>query len=686
MKRLVPALWVLAAAVAAQAQFTLATNNGAITITGYTGAGGIVSIPSSTNGLQVVSIGDRAFEDCTNLTSVTIPNSVTDVEDYAFEDCSNLISAYFQGNAPAGGAAAFATDPAVRLYYLSGATGWSATFGGAPTVEETAATQFQYTISSGTVTITGFAASGPSAVIPDLINGYPVTYIATFDGQTSMTNVTIPNSVTNIGRGAFEGCSGLTSVTFCGCATSIGDIAFDHCINLTSVTIPNYVNNIGDEAFLDCTSLASVTVGNSVINIGSQAFSFCTNLSSVTIGNSVTNIGVQPFQACSSLTNISVNPANPAYNSLNGVLFDKAQDMLLQYPLGLVGPYSVPNTVTNIGPDAFNSCGNLSSVIMGNSVTSIGEGAFGYCTSLTSATIPNSVTSIGEGAFEFTSLTSATVPNSVTSIGEGALGYCTSLTNIQVSAENPAYSSLNGALFDRAQNTLIQYPTGLTNSAYTIPDTVTGIGPGAFGLCANLARVTIPVSVTSIGGGAFSYCTSLTSLPMGNSVTSIGDSAFTYCTNLTTVTIPDTVTNIGDYAFLDCYSLTAAYFQGNAPMVDGGLGSADTTTFSPEPGIVYYVPGNSGWSSSFGGWPTALWYQPQPQILGGAQPSGANSNGFNFTVSWATNTSIVIEACTNLSSPVWAPLATNILVSGTNYFSDGEWANFPNRYYRISSQ
>jgi hypothetical protein len=125
--------------------------------------------------------------------------------------------------------------------------------------------------------------------------------------------------------------------------------------------------------------------------------------------------------------------------------------------------------------------------------------------------------------------------------------------------------------------------------------------------------------------------------------------------------------------------LTNIYFEGNAPVTDG-------TAFSGDTGTVYYVPGTAGWASTFDGLPTALWYQPNPLILNNGSGLGVQNNGFGFTVSWATNTSVVVEACTNLASPVWQPLQTNALANGTNYFSDAQWTNYPGRFYRVRAQ
>jgi hypothetical protein len=196
----------------------------------------------------------------------------------------------------------------------------------------------------------------------------------------------IPNSVIDIETAAFSYCTSLTSVTIPNSVTTIRYDAFAYCTSLTSVTIPNSVNSIWDQAFLNCTSLTNVTIPNSVTGIGALMFYNCTSLTSATIGSSVTIIGNQAFYNCTSLTNFSVDAANSVYSSLDGVLFDKAQTTLIQFPGGRGGSYAIPNSVTTIGNDAFRGCTSLTSVTIPNSVTTIGGYAFYSCTSLTSVT------------------------------------------------------------------------------------------------------------------------------------------------------------------------------------------------------------------------------------------------------------------------------------------------------------
>jgi hypothetical protein len=308
-----------------QAQFSYTTNNGTITITGYSGPGGAVNIPSTINGLPVTSIGYAAFS-TSPLTGVTIPDSVANIGDYAFNYCLGLVN----------------------------------------------------------VTL-----------------GHSVTNIGgeAFYHCTSLANVADLDNVTGIGDWAFWFCAALTNLTIGDRLTSIGFGAFYDCFSLTSVTIPDSLTNTGDYVFCECFSLTNVTIGTNVTGIGSHAFFSCTSLTGVTIPDRVTSIGDSAFGNCTSLKAIRVDALNPSYSTLDGVLFDKSQTTIIQYPGGKAGPsYTTPSGVTSVEANAFAGCG-LTNVTIGDSVTSIGESAFGQCTNLSSVTIGNSVTNIGSLAF-----------------------------------------------------------------------------------------------------------------------------------------------------------------------------------------------------------------------------------------------------------------------------------------------
>ncbi len=335
------------------------------------------------------------------------------------------------------------------------------------------------------------------------------------------------------------------------------------------VTYDKYFNENNYKSLTTADIPASVTYSGttySVTCIGWMAFSNCSSLTSVTIPNSVTIIRDNAFVSCSGLTSFSVAGDNSNYSSKEGVLFNKQQTTLIQYPARKQGEYVIPNSVTSIVDYAFYGCSGLTSLTIPNSITSIVDYAFSGCSSLTSITIPNSVTNIGKEAFAgCSSLSSVTIPNSVTSIEESVFSNCSSLTSVEI--PNSVTSIGLYAFSGCSSLTSITIPNSITsigNEAFagcssltsvTIPNSVTNIGKGAFSGCSSLSSVTIPNSVTSIGESVFSNCSSLTAVEIPNSVTSIGWYAFYECTGLTSVTIPNSVTSIGHYAFTGCSSL-----------------------------------------------------------------------------------------------------------------------------------
>ena len=207
-----------------------------------------------------------------------------------------------------------------------------------------------------------------------------------------------------------------------------------------------------------------------------------------------------------------------------GVKYSKDWKRLLKAPSELKGKYSIRKGVKIIGDWAFSDCNSLTSINIPNSVTTIGDSAFWGCDSLTNINIPNSVTTIGNwGLGACKSLTSITIPNSVVIIiGNPFYGWHGILNN-----ESKAFIYEDHVLFNNNKTLLIAYRAKETN--YTIPNSVTTIGEGAFSGCKSLTNINIPNSVTTIGKGAFSHCDSLTSINIPNSVTTIGEGAFADC-------------------------------------------------------------------------------------------------------------------------------------------------------------
>ena len=435
-----------------------------------------VTIPNS-----VTSIGVAAFQNCSGLTSVTIPNSVTSIGNYAFGYCRGLTSVTIPNSVTSIGESAFA--------HCSGLT--SVTIGNSVTSIGNSAfsgcsglTSVNYTGTIAqwcSINFSGFS-SNPTYYSHTLsINGSPLTNLVIPEGVTEikqyafyycrgLTSVTIPNSVTSIGNEAFYNCSGLTSVSIGNSVISIGNKAFYNCSSLTSVTIPNSVTSIGSSAFSGCSGLTSVTIPNSVTSIGSSAFSGCRGLTSVTIPSSVTSIGSSAFSDVRHIEYYGSASGSPwGAISMNGIMegdfvySDSTKHYLAAY-LGIGGSVTVPSSVDTIGNKAFSGCSGLTSVTIGNSVTSIGNEAFRNCSGLTSVTIGNSVTSVGNYAFSGCSgLTSVTIPSSVTSIGNYAFSGCSGLTEINTFAT--AAPTFGSAAFSGVTSTIpINIPCGSIES------------------------------------------------------------------------------------------------------------------------------------------------------------------------------------------------------------------------------
>ena len=393
----------------------------------------------------VTHIGENAFKNC-SVQKITIPNSVKTIGNSAFYGCGDLETVCYMGLESEWNLISIGSNNDKLLNAKK-------YYNNGKCGDNVS---WSYDSTTNTLTISGTGA----------MNNYEYNNEAPWYGYCeNILTVKIESGVTKIGESAFNGCS-----------------------SLTSVTIPNSVTTIGESAFNGCSSLTSVTIPNSVITIGDWAFSNCSSLTSVTIPNSIKTIGNWAFNGCSSLISINVASGNSNYSSKDGVLFDKNKSKLILYPMGNQRTeYIIPNSVTTIGESAFCDCSSLTSVTIPNSVITIGDWAFSNCRSLTSVTIPNSVTTIGDWTFYS----------------------CSSLTNINVASDNLNYSSKDGVLFDKNKSKLISYPMGNQRTEYTIPNSVTTIGEGAFESCSSLTSVIIPKSVITIRSSAFSCCGSL---------------------------------------------------------------------------------------------------------------------------------------------------------------------------------
>lgn len=518
--------------------------------------------------------------------------------------------------------------------------------------------QFQYTTNDSTITITRYSGSG-IVTIPEQIGGLPVTGVAPlafYPEWPPITSIRIPATLTNIAPGGSESpfvyCFGLTEFDVDErnpAYSSAEGILFDRSGSTLlfyppgkagAYAIPGAVTAIARGAFYKCPELTGLTIHNNVTNIGDFAFCHCSALSSLTIGTGLTSLRPGVFQGCHSLSRLTF-----------------------------------PESITSIGEAAFADCSALNIVTIGNGVIDIQGSAFSRCYALTNVTISSAVTNVAATAFSECPLIS-----------------------INVHTNNNAYRSVAGVLFDKSQSTLVLCPRAKVGT-YLVPNGVTRIGWGAFQSCwgltnitlpqtlvdigdyafygCGLATLTIPNSVTNIGESAFQYC-GLRSLTIPDSVTTIGRGAFTACVGLTKVIMGAGVTRIGPFAFVNCYSLKTLFFRGNAPALADSIfvhttgGRIDVT--------LYYLPGTTGWESNLAGRVPVLW---DPKIERFDRSFGVGTNGFGFTISGSGNFSVIVEACTNLASPVWFVVGGKRLTSEPWYFSDSEWTNSTSRFYRI---
>ena len=430
-----------------------------------------IELPAVIDGKPVTSIDGDAFYNCSELTSVIIPDGVTG--SVSFSGCSNLTNVDIPDSVTG-----------VSFVWCSSLT--------------------SINIPDSVTEIGSFigCTNLTSINIPD---GVTSIEYATFWSCESLTSITIPNSVTSIGADAFRVCSNLTDITIPNSVKSIGDGAFYDCSSLKSIVIPDGVTSIGYSTFWGCSSLTSVVIPDSVTDIEYVAFLDCSSLTDIVFPDSLTSIGVSAFTNCSSLTSIKipknlttiddfafsacsnlsefiVDPKNPSFSSEDGVLFDKNMETLLICPIAKSGAYSIPSNVTSIGFGAFSGCENLTSII---------------------------------------------IPDSVTTIGSGAFSVCSNLSEFIVDSDNPSFTSEDGVLFDKDRETLLRCPAK-KSGIYIVPNGIKSVGNDAFDNCENLTSIIIPDSVTTIDYGAFSNCTSLTSITIPKSVTSIGDFVFSH--------------------------------------------------------------------------------------------------------------------------------------------------------------
>lgn len=626
-------LWALSAAV--QAQFVYSVSQGAVTITGYNGPGGPVTIPATIDGLPVTAIGSSAFYQSSLVTSVVIPDPVTSIGLMAFQECSRLTRVVLPAALTRVEDYAF-----LRCGSLTNVT-----------------------IPEG-VTSIGFMAFQDCSRLARVSLPESLTMIgdSAFRHCSALLELTVPDTVTTLGATAFEGCLRLETLRLGAGLATLGAEVFSGCTNLASVVIPAGCTNIGAAAFQGCTGLVQAVLPDGLASIGSAAFAGCSGLTEVAIPSGVTRIGAEAFARCTNLRSATI-----------------------------------PGSLALLDTSVFYGCLSLTSVVVQEGVVIMGDAVFHECPRLISVTLPGSLTFIGESAFEGCSaLTGVAIPAGVSFLGNAVFAGCGALTGIYFAGDAPAAdeATLSGNTatvyyppdasgwsdpwlgrdagtwnpadviitghreqFTTAAGTGARlhvcavsghplhhqwYHEGLvipgaTNVVLTIDRTVLAdagrysvtVANGVGGTSSASGQLTVvdepagdPVEdfgfrvagghhveiqsylgartsvivpnyiegypVTHIAAYAFNTRKAITNVILQDNLWIIGEGAFAECHALKRVEMGARVGFIVDYAFMWCYALESLYFSGDAPMLGFHV-------FSVGPPTAYYMEGTKGW-------------------------------------------------------------------------------------------
>ena len=518
------------------------------TITGYSGNATALYIPGEIDGHEVVAIGDRAFENRTDLRTVMIPDSVTEMGGYAFNNCTNLSNVTLSKNLESMGSSAFGNCDGL--------------------------TQIEI----------------PKSL--DIGGNY---YLGAFSDCANIKKVTFERGTTKIASSLFCGCTGIEKIDIPDTVTIIQDYAFKECKNLSTVNIPESVTEIGSKAFYECISLSNVNIPDSVTKIGGYAFYQCKNLVNVTLSKNLEKMDCNAFGNCDGLTQIeipkSLDVGGDYYSgafadcaNLKKVTFERGTTKIASSLLcGCTGieKIDIPDTVTVIQDYAFKECKNLSTVNIPENVTEIGSKAFNECISLSNVNIPDSVTKIGGYAFyQCKNLVNVTLSKNLEKMDCNAFGNCDGLTQIEIPKSlDVGGDYYSGAFADCANLKKVTFERGTTKIASNllcgctgiekidIPDTVKVIQVCAFKECKNLSTVNIPDSVIEIEGWAFESCSVLTKIGIPNQTLSIAGAAFRNCTSLTDIHLPSMLKAISSSTFEGCKKLTTINFPSTLTMI-----------------------------------------------------------------------------------------------------------------------
>ena len=489
------------------------------TITGYSGNATALYIPGEIDGHEVVAIGDRAFENRTDLRTVMIPDSVTEIEAYSFNNCTNLSNVTLSKS----------------LKYMGGRA-----FGSCEKI-----TQIEIPKSLDNCGNSGYAS-----------------YHGPFGACSGLKKITFEEGATEVSNGLFRGCTGLEEINIPDGVTKIESSSFEDCINLVSVNISDSVIKIENETFAGCEKIESINIPDSVTEIGESTFANCSKLSNVKLSKNLEYMGGRAFGSCEKITQIEIpksldNCGNSGYASYHGpfgacsglkkIIFEEGtkeiSNNLFRGCTGLE-EISIPASVIKIERYTFADCTNLKNVYFSNGVKNVENNAFTNCTSLTKVNIPDTVDSIGNSAFSgCTNLIEVHLPDKLKETASDTFSGCKKLTTINFPS---TLTTIGDSAFSGCES--------LTEAI--LPSGVEKIGSNAFKNCKAMKKAVVPDTVSSIGSSAFYGCEALTDITLGSKLKKIESQTFYGCTVLPSIVLPYNVTTIGDSAFVNCTKLT----------------------------------------------------------------------------------------------------------------------------------
>lgn len=522
-------------------KITAVTMPETITRIGSSAFSGCSAIKTLTIPKSVAYIGESAFKSCSGMEYISLPDSITLLHNSLFESCRQLASILIPATVREIGSNTFYGCQKLESITLPAAveTIGEQAFGDCSMLE-------QLTMEGQVEKFCNYVFNGTNlsrVVVPSIEIWMNIQFTAQgsnplsrgahlYIGSKEVTDLTVPQGITIIKDNTFYGFKWLKSIKIASSVKEIGNDAFGGCSALASLEISNGVESIGSGAFQGCSELKTVTLPNSVTSIGRMAFNDCSKLASVTLSNRMKSIEEYTFRACGNLKT-----------------------------------FTIPNSVKSIGGYAFHGCGSIETLSIPNSVTSIGAWAFATCQSLTTVSMGDSVQTIGEDAFR-------DCP-ALTRVESSTIEAWASI-NFKNSMSNPLYFAHRLYINDEEVEELVVPETvyALNNFAFygctslrsvTLPRTMLNVASYSFEECKNLKSVTLPNTLTAIGYDAFKGCEQLASIVIPNSVKTIEAGAFANCSRLQEVSIGSGVSSIPSVAFQNCERLETVKCHGKVP-------------------------------------------------------------------------------------------------------------------------